>query len=195
LAGQLVGRLLNRGNRATIIAAAAALPVPPDAVLADVGFGGGLGLGLLLQRLEHTGQGGRVYGIDVSTTMLAAAQRRFRRQITSGRLQLHHASIERLPLPDGVLDGAMTLNTIYFLPDLHPALAELRRVLKHTGLLVLGLGDPQAMARMPVTQHGFRLRPVSDVIDALRQAGLTLREHRRVGDTDDAYHLLVTAPA
>jgi hypothetical protein len=48
------------------------------------------------------------------------------------------------------------------------------------------------MAKMPVTQHGFRLRPVPEAIHALRGAGLTVDDHRRVGHGDAAFHLLVT---
>ena len=47
------------------------------------------------------------------------------------------------------------------------------------------------MAKMPVTAHGFRLRPIPEIIDALRVAGLTVVEDRRVGDDEEAFHLLV----
>ncbi|MEB0307138.1 hypothetical protein QN345_17720, partial [Cryobacterium sp. 10I1] len=46
--GRLVGRMLNRRNRGIIRAAVDALEATPDARLADVGFGGGVGIELLL---------------------------------------------------------------------------------------------------------------------------------------------------
>jgi arsenite methyltransferase len=50
------------------------------------------------------------------------------------------------------------------------------------------------MARDPVTAHAFRLRPIADVQAALTAAGLTLADHRRVGQGTDAFHLLVAQP-
>jgi arsenite methyltransferase len=52
-----------------------------------------------------------------------------------------------------------------------------------------------AMAREPVTAHGFRIRPVAEVQPALTAAGLTLVDHRRVGSGPHAFHLLVAQPA
>jgi hypothetical protein len=97
------------------------------------------------------------------------------------------------PIADATVDAAMTVNTVYFVPD--DAFAALARILSPTGRLVLGLGDPVAMAREPVTVHGFRLRPVAEVEAALTAAGLALVEHRRVGSGPDAFHLLVARPA
>jgi arsenite methyltransferase len=190
--GRLVGRVLNRRNAPAVRVAVDALQVRPGAVLADLGFGGGVGLELLLRRSEEVGRlAGRVHGVDVSRTMISAASRRFREAVSSGRLHLHLAPMEALPLADASVDGAITLNTIYFLPDLPAAFREGHRVLRPGGRLVVGLGDPQAMAEMPVTREGFRIRPVEDVVSALGAAGLSLAEHRRVGTGEDEIHLLV----
>ena len=50
--GQLVGRLLNRGNRTLVLAAIDAIQVQPGQVVADIGFGGGVALGPLLDRVN-----------------------------------------------------------------------------------------------------------------------------------------------
>jgi arsenite methyltransferase len=63
LAGRLVAKGLNRGNRRLIEVAVAALPEGPDAALADVGFGGALGLRLLLARPDIA----EVHGVEIST--------------------------------------------------------------------------------------------------------------------------------
>lgn len=83
------------------------------------------------------------------------------------------------------------LNTIYFISELDCAFTELARVVKKSGRAIVGVGDPNAMAKMPVTAHGLRLRPIPEVIDALRVAGLTVVEDRRVGEDEEAFHLLV----
>ena len=186
--GRVVGAMLNNRNRATVSASVNALSLAPGAVVADIGFGGGVGLELLLQAV---GGAGHVHGVEVSQTMLAGAGRRFRRQIAAGKLQLHAASITELPFEDASLDGAITVNTIYFLEDLDAACAELARVTKRSGCLVVGLADPAAMAGMPFTAYGFRTRPLTDVFNSLHGAGFSVDEDRRVGDGEGASHLLV----
>jgi len=56
---------------------------------------------------------------------------------------------------------------------------------------VIGLGDPDAMGRQPLTAHGYQVRPIVEVTSALHDAGLEVDQHRRVGVGEDAYHLLV----
>lgn len=191
LPGRVLGRVLNRANRAAITGAVDALDLPPDGVVADLGFGGGAGLDLLLRRLGASGQ---VHGVDQSAAMLSAAAHRFRREVGTGRLRLHQAPIEHLPLETSSLDGAITLNTLYFIPDLAVALQELARVLKPSGQLVIGLGDPNQMARQPVTAHGFRIRPLAEVINALLAASLEVDQHRPIGSGRNLFHLLVAQP-
>jgi arsenite methyltransferase len=189
VAGRLVARGLNRGNRRTIEAAVAALPDGPGAALADVGFGGRLGLRLLLARPDVQ----EVHGVEISTTMLDRARAEFAEHVAAGRLHLHDASITALPVTAESLDGILSVNTIYFVDDLDRALSELARTLKPSGRLALGIGDPQAMESMPFTAHGFRVRPLDVLEDAIDRAGLRLDEHRRVGAGRVSSHLLVAA--
>ena len=187
LVGRVVGRALNRGNRSAIVAAVDAAEASDGCTVAEIGFGGGAGLALLLDRVGPTGV---VHGIEISQTMLAGARRRFAKQIDEKRLQLHEATMQLLPLPDGSVDAVVSTNTIYFVDDLSAAMAELARVLRPGGRLGLGVADPAAMEKMPFTKHGFTVRPISEVVESLRQAGLTLVEDRRVGDGPDAFHVL-----
>ncbi|AFC42358.1 MULTISPECIES: class I SAM-dependent methyltransferase [Mycobacterium avium complex (MAC)] len=187
LRGRLVGAALNRGNRRFVSAAARALQPDEASAVADVGFGGAVGLKFLL---DSVGPSGRVHGVEVSETMLSRAARRYRRDIATGRLSLHSGSMTQLPFPDGALDGAITVNTIYFVAELDRAFRELARVINGRGRLVIGLADPDVMAKLPFTEHGFHLRPVPDVIDTLRSTGLTV-EHRQISGDANAPHLLI----
>jgi arsenite methyltransferase len=190
LRGRLIGAALNRGNRRFVSAAVQALRPDAAAVVADVGFGGGVGLKFLL---DSVGQSGRVHGVEVSDTMLSQATRRYRREIAAGRLALHIGSLTQLPFADSALNGILTVNTIYFIGELEPAFTELARVVASTGRIVVGVAEPDAMARMPFTGHGFHIRSVSEVIDTLRGAGLEV-EHRRISQDHDAPHLLIATP-
>jgi arsenite methyltransferase len=190
--GRLVGNMLNRANRSATAAAIEALDLQPGAVAADMGFGGGVGLELLLQRV---GPEGRVHGVDLSPTMVSRAAGRFKREIASGRLRLDSGSITQLPLEDRSVQGAITVNTIYFVEELERAFSELARVITSSGRVVVGIRDPEVMARAPFTAFGFRLRPVNEVIGVAKSAGLALQDLRVDGHGDGAMQLLVFTPA
>jgi arsenite methyltransferase len=175
LLGPLVARALNRGNARAIAAAVDAADVPRGGVAADIGFGGGLGLQLLLDRV---GAGGVVHGIEVADDMLNRARSRFRRELGAGRLKLAHGSLTALPLDDASIDAVITLNTVYFISELDTACGELARVLRPGGRAVVGIGDPDVMRRTPFTPYGFTLRPVAEIVAALEQSGLTVEHHR-----------------
>lgn len=186
--GRLVARGLNRRNRGTVTAAVEATELGLGESGADIGFGGGFGLRLLLARARP---GGHVHGVDLSDTMLDRARRSYRNDVAAGALTLHAGSITALPLPDSSIDAAISVNTIYFVTDLDRAFAELARVLRPSGRVVVGVVDPTEMAKVPFTAHGFTIRPVDDVAAALVDAGLAPVSRLRVGDGDGAYHLLV----
>ncbi|MGW4063745.1 class I SAM-dependent methyltransferase [Amycolatopsis sp. NPDC004747] len=189
LRGRIVGTMLNRRNRDPVTAAVAALGLEAGETALDIGFGGGLGLALLLRSART------VHGAEISTTMLERARRTFRREIAENRLHLHEGSITALPLAAGSVDAAVTTNTVYFVDDLDGAFAEVARVLKPGGRFVLGIGDPELMSRAPLfTEHGFRIRPLADVEAALARAGLQVRRHERLSSGELVFHLLVTGP-
>ena len=188
LVGRLISKGLNRGNRRVIERAAQALPSGPKASVADVGFGGGIGLRLLLDRPDAP----TVHGVEVSTEMIKQARAAFAAELAAGRLRLHHASITGLPLATASLDGLITVNTIYFIDDLDQAFSELARTLASEGRAVIGIGDPDAMGKLSFIAHGFRLRPVADIEAALNRAGLTLSDHIHAGYGRIPAHLLVS---
>jgi arsenite methyltransferase len=192
LRGLVVGTMLNRTNRGMIADAVDALELKPGATAADLGFGGGVGLAMLLERV---GPQGRVLGVDLSPTMVRRVSGQFDREIAAGRMKLHVGSLTQLPLEDGSVQGAITVNTIYFIPELDRVFGELARVVSSDGRVVVGIGDPANMAQMPMTSYGYRLRPVDDVVAAAKSAGLDLQDHTRAGEGDAAAHLLVFAHA
>jgi arsenite methyltransferase len=176
LYGRMVARGLNRANATAIEAAVVATGLRPGQVAADIGFGGGYGLPLLLDRV---GTGGCVHGVELSDTMLTAARRHRHRDVTEGRLELAKGTLEQLPLTDASIDGLITLNTLYFVADVAAAFAEIARVLSPAGRAVIGVGDPDWMAEDAVVSTSvFTLRPVTDLVDGLSAAGLDVREEK-----------------
>ncbi|HET6732933.1 class I SAM-dependent methyltransferase [Mycobacterium sp.] len=185
--GPLVARALNRGNARAIAAAVDAAEVPLGGVAADIGFGGGIGLRLLLDRV---GDDGVVYGFEIAGDMVRRASSRFRRDVEAGRLRLGDGSLMALPLDAESVDAVITLNTVYFVSDLDGACAELARVLRPGGRAVVGIGDPEVMDGLPFTEYGFTLRPVTEIVAALTNSGLQV-EHRRIDEKPMPRYLIV----
>ena len=160
---------VSTGATATaVLAAVGATGLKAGQAAADIGFGGGVGLRPLLDRV---GPDGHVHGVDISDTMLAMARQRFGQDVAAGRLSIHHGDLVDLPLPDESVDAVITINTVYFVAELDRAFAEIARVLRPSGTAVIGVGDPAAMAAMPVTAHGFTIRRIEDLVGQLRAAG------------------------
>jgi ubiquinone/menaquinone biosynthesis C-methylase UbiE len=179
-----VARALNRGNQKAIVAAVDAAQAPRGVVAADIGFGGGAGLQLLL---DGVGDGGVVYGIEIAEDMLRRAKSKF---AGDGRLRLSRGSLTELPLEDGSVDALITVNTVYFISELDAACRELMRVLRPGGRAVIAIGDPDVMARLPFTKHGFTIRPVGEIAAALENSGLQV-EQRRIEDKPVPRYLLI----
>jgi ubiquinone/menaquinone biosynthesis C-methylase UbiE len=85
-----------------VAAAVRASAAAPGDVVADIGFGGGVGLSMLLDRV---GAGGVVHGIEISREMLDRARARNIRHRAAGQLRLSEGSMTALPLPDDCLDA------------------------------------------------------------------------------------------
>jgi len=170
LGGWLIARLMNRSNAAMNEHAIELLDVQASSAVLEVGFGGGLAL----TRLLSLASSGRITGVDPSDDMLAAAAEHHRAAIASGRLRLQRAVVEALPHGDGEFDRVLSVNTLYFWPDPARGFAEIRRVLRPGGKLVLGYRPAARMRTLGFTRHGFRLYEDDEVLRLLGGAGFEM---------------------
>ncbi len=93
----------------------------------------GIGSGLNLQHYSPEVQ--RVYGVDPSLEL----QRMARKRVAGGRLPvefLSQSAEQPLPLSDATIDTVVVTWTLCSIPDVSPALQQMRRVLKPTGRLI-----------------------------------------------------------
>lgn len=109
---------------------AAASLLPSGLTLADLGCG----TGYVARSLA--GLCDRLICIDRSEGMLQEAEERIRKTAPDDlRLEFRQGQLDALPLEDGELDGATAAMVLHHLPELGPALREMRRVLKPGGTL------------------------------------------------------------
>jgi SAM-dependent methyltransferase len=129
--GRVLGRIWLRETAAVNDVALDLLAPAPGERIGEIGFGPGRTLGLL------AAAGAEVVGVEVSPTMLAAATRRNAGPVADGTMALHQGDGTTLPWPDDDLDAVLSVHTFHFWPDPAATLADIARVLRPGGRLVL----------------------------------------------------------
>ncbi|MFI6792272.1 class I SAM-dependent methyltransferase [Nonomuraea sp. NPDC050383] len=144
----------------------------------EVAIGTGLNLG-------HYPDGVRLTGVEWSEAMLAVARRR------AGSLgvpaEFRQADAQALPFPDACFDTVVCTFALCAIPDESRALAEMHRVLRPGGLLLLAdhvassswpirvLQAAADLVSVPLQGEHFRRRP----LPLVRAMGLTVERHDR----------------
>jgi SAM-dependent methyltransferase len=131
---------VGRWSRRVAPAFLAWLALPPGLDWLDVGCG----TGALTASIVERGQPARVFAVEPSEGFLAKARER-----VQGKAVLQQAGAARLPFDDRALDVVVSGLVLNFIPELDPALAEMRRTVKAGGTLAAYVWDyAQGMALM-----------------------------------------------
>jgi SAM-dependent methyltransferase len=105
----------------------------PGEVVVDLGSGGGLDVLLAAQKVGRTG---RAIGIDMTEPMIQLARRNAYKAGASNA-EFHHATIDRLPLPDASADVVISNCVINLAPDKRAVFREIARVLRPGGRVAI----------------------------------------------------------
>ncbi|SHF43341.1 class I SAM-dependent methyltransferase [Streptoalloteichus hindustanus] len=135
LRGRLGGAVMARSNAASerhLVALAA--PRPTDSVLV-VGPGPGVGLAEVARVTNR----GHVVGVDPSPEMLRRCRELCADLVRAGRVELRQGTAQDTGAPAASFDVVLSVNNVVFWPDRPAGFAELRRVLRPGGLLVLSM--------------------------------------------------------
>ena len=166
LLGRLLGRIMAAETADANRAAVVLLDLQPTDQVLEVGCGHGATIALM----AATVTGGYVAGVDISEEMQRQAARRNRAAMLRGAVELRQAAAEQLPYPTERFDKALSVHTLYFWREPNRALAEIRRVLKPGGRVVLAWRhDPKAFHSFP--EAVYRFHDAASVRGLLRSAG------------------------
>jgi ubiquinone/menaquinone biosynthesis C-methylase UbiE len=165
--GRAVADWLNETNKAGNTKIVALLGLAAGHHVLEIGFGNGR------TAPDVVGQAAdiRYVGIDISPTMVAEASRFNAALVAAGRASFHLGSAEHMPFDNRAFDRVFSTGVIHFWAEPGASLAEVQRVMRPGGLMVMGCmapKDPPDFARL---EYGFYLRDAAEWDALCRGAG------------------------
>jgi len=148
--------------------------IPEHANILDIGCGGGRTLAYLASLISL----GKTVGIDHSEDSFAVTRKRNHKLIVSGRVEVLRGSVSSMPFSDATFDCITAVETYFFWPDIASDLAEVRRVMKPNGQLVIIAGmylgsKFDKRNRKLIRDGGMRCFSVLEFEDTLQEAGFS----------------------
>jgi len=117
---------------------------------------------------------GAIDGLDLTPAMLTRAQAKIDAAGLEARVTLHQGDAGNLPWPDASYDLVISLEALEFFPRPRRALAEMSRVLKPGGALIVSK-YPDLWART-LPFKGVTRRGMTRLLERLGLAEITIRE-------------------
>ncbi len=164
LFGRLAGLLMNNAHRPVHALAAGRLDIKKDAVILDVGCGGGKAV----KRMSGMAPDGFVCGIDHAPAMADMARKLNKNAVAGKKAEIKNASVDALPYNDETFDIATAFETIQFWPDIKAGLGEIGRVLKRDGRLLIVNRFPPPDSKWCAL---LQLKSRDDYVKVLSEAG------------------------
>jgi ubiquinone/menaquinone biosynthesis C-methylase UbiE len=153
--GRLAGRIMRWTNKQDDVVGV--LDVQPDDDVLEIGHGPGGLIRLIAERTDAAS----IRGVDPSPEMRDQASRHNRKAVRAG-------TADRTGLPDSSVDRVVSVNNVAIWPDLDAAVAELHRVVRPGGTVVIawhGGTRPSRIAnsmRLPEDQLGHIAQVLRD---------------------------------
>ncbi len=169
IVGRLLGEQMVRQHMTETTWTISLLNLRPEDQILELGFGAGKAIELVAAQTTN----GHVAGIDLSQEMVRAASRRNDQAIKAGQVALRHADLTTLPFAENQFDKIFSIQTLYFWPNPPRALAEIFRVLKPGGVLIVTLSTGKIDPIETTGLEHYQLILEEQVIPSMKQLGFT----------------------
>jgi len=153
----------------------------------EVGFGTGH---CLRQMAEAVGEEGKVYGIDISSGMLAISRRRLERAGLWNRVELTCDDATKMPYTDDKFDAVFTSFALelFDLPEIPQVLSEIKRVLKPNGRIGVVSMSKEGGTSILVRSYEWMHEKLPQYVDcrpiyveqSIKDAGFVIQHKERV---------------
>jgi SAM-dependent methyltransferase len=173
------------------------LAARPSERILDLGSGPGL---LACELAAEVGPSGKVTGVDISAEMNAIASHRIMEAGLDERVELLVGDAGSLAFPDACFDAAVSTQVLEYVEEVEVALAELRRVLRPGGRLILvdtdwdtliwSARDQARAARIVEAWSGHAPHPnlPRSLAPTLRTSGFLVDELRAIALVNTSYN-------
>ena len=115
---------------------------------------------------------GKITGIDYSRDMIENAERAIRQKKLHPRVRVKWGDVADLPFRGATFDRIVTVNSLYYWPDIMTALRELARVLRRHGRLAIGFHSPGGLRPFTSGWDNFAAYEPEELAGHMRKAGL-----------------------
>ncbi|GCD10726.1 class I SAM-dependent methyltransferase [Clostridium tagluense] len=102
-------------------------------VILDIGCGGGR----TINRMASIATEGKIFGIDYSLDCVKWSKDYNTQFVKTNRVEILHASVEKIPFENNKFDVISAVETIYFWPNLIESFKEVKRILKPSGKFII----------------------------------------------------------
>lgn len=167
--GRAIGERMRRQHEPEVQWTLSLLDVKPTDSILEIGFGAGRAIELLTNQIND----GHIAGIDLSQTMLHVATQRNMKAIQRGQVELRQGNVLTLPFADAQFDAIFSIHTLYFWPDYSRAIAEIARVLKPNGLLIVTFSPGKIADDGTQELNSFHKIVEEQVLPDMKQSGFS----------------------
>ena len=166
----VVNRMNGKRHRALAEWALEDVHFNSEGSIADIGCGGGANVARMLEKYPDC----KVSGVDYSPVAIKIARKVNKAAIASGRCKIVGGSAKLLPLPKETHDLITAFETVYFWPSFNECLAEIHRVLKSGGKVIIanetdGI-DPEGFKWAKLVGHMY-IFTIEELTEYLTDAG------------------------
>lgn len=171
--GKIVSAVMKQGNRPDYDKLIPELRIQPGDKIFEIGYGHGKGVHRLCSGFDC-----HVSGIDFSKLMYREAQKRNRKYIAEGKVELLYGNINDTTLPESRYDKAFCIHVVYFWDQLRQPFEKVHSLLKEGGTYYIVMAHPDFIRKMKFTKDGiFNKYTVEQISEELGNAGFTGISH------------------
>lgn len=160
-----VGEKMNEGNLHINLNTFEALNLVAGDNILEIGMGNGF----FVKNILSADNSIKYTGCDFSEIMVYEARKQNENFITGGQAQFLKADANELPFDKEFFDKVFSINTIYFWDNPQIVLAEIWRVLKPKGQIIISVRPKYIMEHYPFVKYGFKTFSKDDLTELIAQ--------------------------